>query len=94
MSALVVVGTRIVVRGLAGEEVVDGHEHRMRHGDDRLLMAAMPHHAPIPGREGALRRAGAGGERGLDERAAQMCESTARRSEGVGDDTRSSMTPI
>src|SRR5712692_1343935 len=71
MSVLVVVGTRVVVRGLAGEEVVGGHEHRVRHGDDSLLMAAMPHHAPIPSREGALRRSGAGGERGLDECAAQ-----------------------
>jgi len=37
MSALVVVGARVVVRGLAGEEVVGGHEHRVRHGDDSLL---------------------------------------------------------
>src|SRR6266849_1481115 len=65
MSVLVVVGTRVVVRGLAGEEVVGGHEHRVRHGDDSLLMAAMPHNAPIPSREGALRRSGAGGQLGL-----------------------------
>src|SRR6058998_1636791 len=77
MAPLVVVGSRLLVGGVARQQVVGGHEHRMRHGDDRLLMAAMPHHAPIPGREGALRRAGAAGQRGLNERAAQPAVSLA-----------------
>src|SRR5437870_4830569 len=71
VATFVVVGSRLVVGGVARQQVVRGHEHRMRHGDDRLLMAAMSHHAPIPGREGALRRASAAGQRGLNERAAQ-----------------------
>jgi hypothetical protein len=56
MATLVVVGPRLLVGGVTRQQVVRGDEHRMGHGDDRLLMAAMPHHAPIPGREGALCR--------------------------------------
>ena len=59
MATLVVVGPRVVVGGLARQQMVCGRQHRMGHGDDRLLVAAMPDHPPIPRREGALRRAGA-----------------------------------
>src|SRR5438093_5996613 len=45
MATLVVVGPRLLVGGLARQQVVRGHQHRMRHGDDRLLMAAVSHHA-------------------------------------------------
>src|SRR5438105_13033183 len=77
MATLIVVGPWLLVGGVARQQVVRGHEHRMRHGDDALLVAAMSHHAPIPGREGALRRAGAAGQRGLNERAAQPSVSLA-----------------
>jgi hypothetical protein len=59
MATVVVVGPRLLVGGVTRQQMIRGDEDGMGHGDDRLLMAAMPHHAPVPGREGALRRAGA-----------------------------------
>jgi hypothetical protein len=48
MATVVVVGARLLVGGVTRQQVVCGDEHRMGDGDDSLLMAAMPHHAPIP----------------------------------------------
>ena len=47
MATLVVVGPRLVVGGVTRQQMIRGDEHGMGHGDDRLLMAAMPHRADI-----------------------------------------------
>jgi hypothetical protein len=54
MAALVVVGPRLLVGRLPGEQVVRGHEHGVRDGDNRFLVAAVPHDASVAGGEGAL----------------------------------------
>jgi hypothetical protein len=51
MAAVVVAAPRILVRGLASQEMVRGDEHGVRHGNDGFLVAAMGHDAPPAGEE-------------------------------------------
>src|SRR5215470_9129689 len=83
MAAVIVVGTRIVVGGVVGEQMVDRDEHGVRDSDDGFLVPTAPHDTAVPGGEGPLRRMRAGAEGSLDEGAAQPAVPFARPAGGV-----------
>src|SRR5436190_7094332 len=70
VTTVTVSGARFLIDGIAGQEVVRGDEHRMRDGDDRLLVTAMTEDASIAGAKGTV--ASADGREGrLDQSGAE-----------------------
>lgn len=67
MPPVVVIGARVVVGGAAGEQVVDGDEHRVGHEDNDLRVAAVRHDVAAAQGERALGGAGSGFERCFDQ---------------------------
>ena len=60
MVAVVVVGSKFVVRRMAGEHVISGDEEAVGDGNDRLLVSATPQDTAIPGGDRAVTQCGRG----------------------------------